>query len=594
MEDISILYVEDEQSIVSFAKILFKKSNISNITYASNGQEALKLYSKNRYDIIFTDMMMPIMDGFTLIEKIREIDDRQIFIMVTGLENKDDLIRAIELRVAHFIEKPINPKKFYTILEHSCRIINEKKELELSNKLLEQYKQAIDDTTIVSKTTPQGIITYVNEQFCKISGYTKEELIGKPHSLVRDPSTEKSTFKDMWSTIQKKQTWRGKIKNKIKDGGFYIVEAVIIPIIDANNRIIEYMGIRHDITELEKYKEILQCELDDTSKTLKENLNLSQQYEDGMNRSTAILRTDTNNIITFANDEFCKISGFDLDELIGKNCSSLRDKKHIAQQDCKNMQTKLKKNEVISITFKNISKSGKPYYTNTIVYPIVNLNGETIEHLHLMHDITEILELSQEIEDTQKEVVFTMGAIGETRSKETGNHVKRVAEYSYTLAKLYGLSDEESELIKMASPMHDIGKVGIPDSILNKPARLTKDEFEIMKTHSSIGYEMLKGSSRPILKASSHIALEHHERWDGKGYPNGLSGEEIHIYGRITAICDVFDALGSDRCYKKAWDLEKILKLFNVESGQQFDPNLMNLFLENLDIFLEIQDKYVD
>jgi len=206
----------------------------------------------------------------------------------------------------------------------------------------------------------------------------------------------------------------------------------------------------------------------------------------------------------------------------------------------------------------------------------------------------EILSLNTEIEETQKEVVFTMGAIGETRSKETGNHVKRVAEYSRIFALHYGMSGEEADLIKMASPMHDIGKVGIPDSILNKPGKLTPDEFTIMKKHAELGYEMLRHSSRPILKAAATLANEHHEKWNGTGYPRGISGEDIHIYGRITAIADVFDALGSDRCYKKAWDDEKIFALLKEGRGEHFDPTLVDIFFDNLDLFLNVRDTYRD
>lgn len=200
----------------------------------------------------------------------------------------------------------------------------------------------------------------------------------------------------------------------------------------------------------------------------------------------------------------------------------------------------------------------------------------------------------KEIEATQKEIIFTMGAIGETRSKETGNHVKRVAEYSRLLASLYGLDDDECELIKMASPMHDIGKVGIPDNILNKPANFEPEEWVIMKTHAELGYEMLKYSQRPILKTAAIIANEHHEKIDGSGYPNGLKGSEIHIYGRITAVADVFDALGSSRMYKKAWELDKILELFKRDSGTHFDAKLIELFLDNLDKFLKIRDTFKD
>ena len=209
-------------------------------------------------------------------------------------------------------------------------------------------------------------------------------------------------------------------------------------------------------------------------------------------------------------------------------------------------------------------------------------------------DITETIASFKELEKTQKEFIFSMGAIGESRSRETGNHVKRVAEYSKLLALLHGLTKEEAELIRLASPMHDIGKVAISDIILNKPARLTAEEFDIMKQHTTFGYKMFEGYEQPIFKTAAIVAHEHHEKFDGSGYPRGLKGEEIHIYGRITAIADVFDALGSDRVYKKAWKLDKILALIESESGKHFDPALVTLFLENLDQFLEIREKYKD
>ena len=187
-----------------------------------------------------------------------------------------------------------------------------------------------------------------------------------------------------------------------------------------------------------------------------------------------------------------------------------------------------------------------------------------------------------------------MGIIGENRSKETGNHVKRVALYSEVLALGYGLGKKQAKLLKDISPMHDIGKVGIPDDTLNKPARFTPQEFEIMKKHSTLGYEMLKKSKRELLNNASIVAYTHHEKWDGSGYPRGLKGEEIHIYGRITALADVFDALGSDRVYKKAWDDEKIFALFKEESGKHFDPKVVEVFFDNLDEILKIRDSLKD
>lgn len=206
----------------------------------------------------------------------------------------------------------------------------------------------------------------------------------------------------------------------------------------------------------------------------------------------------------------------------------------------------------------------------------------------------ELSSLNREIIETQKEVIFTMGSIGETRSKETGLHVKRVAEYSRLLALLSGLDDYEADMIAMASPMHDIGKVGIPDAILHKKGRLTADEFEIMKTHVTIGHEMLKHSQRPIMQTAAIIALQHHEKWDGSGYPAAAEKEDIHIYGRITALADVFDALGSKRCYKEAWSDEDILTQIRKDSGRHFDPTLVDLFFNNLDAFYQIRETYRD
>jgi len=208
--------------------------------------------------------------------------------------------------------------------------------------------------------------------------------------------------------------------------------------------------------------------------------------------------------------------------------------------------------------------------------------------------IREIKGLNQEIVDTQKEVVFTMGAIGESRSKETGNHVKRVAQYSYILAKNYGLSQHECDVLKEASPMHDIGKIGIPDAVLNKPGRFNDEERAVIETHTTLGHDMLKHSTRELLLAAAIVSYEHHEKWNGKGYPQGLKGKDIHIYGRITALADVFDALGSDRVYKKAWADEKIFTLFKEERGEHFDPTVVDCFFDNLDEILEVRDRYND
>ncbi|MDH5493838.1 MAG: HD domain-containing protein, partial [Myxococcales bacterium] len=184
-----------------------------------------------------------------------------------------------------------------------------------------------------------------------------------------------------------------------------------------------------------------------------------------------------------------------------------------------------------------------------------------------------------------------LGDAVDSHSEETGDHVRRVAEISKILALAYGLPESEAELIRSASPLHDVGKSGIPDAILHKPGKYSSEEWEIMKTHTLVGWEMLRTSRLPAMRVGAAIALEHHERWDGTGYPHGRAGEEIHLYGRITALADVFDALGSERCYKPAWPLDEMLAFFERERDRQFDARLVDLLFEHLEPIVAIRDR---
>ena len=189
--------------------------------------------------------------------------------------------------------------------------------------------------------------------------------------------------------------------------------------------------------------------------------------------------------------------------------------------------------------------------------------------------------LNKEIEETQQEIIFTLGEIAEARSLETGNHLKRVAIICNILGCHAGLSPREVEILRLAAPMHDIGKVAVPDEILNASGKLSAMEYATMKGHAEVGYEMLASSGREIMKAAAIIAVQHHERFDGSGYPNGLSGENIHIYARIVSLADVFDALSHDRVYRKAYDPATVKKFLLAERGKHFDPQLVDIFFDN-------------
>lgn len=316
--------------------------------------------------------------------------------------------------------------------------------------------------------------------------------------------------------------------------------------------------------------------------------------------------------IIYANKAFCDNTGYSLDELLGQTPRILQGE--LTQREVLDrLKDNLKKGEFFQGSTVNYRKDGTQYWVEWNISPIYDTNNELSCYFCVQHDISiqkelelyknnlemlvqektsKIVELNQEIESTLYDTLFTLGEIAESKSKETGYHVKRVSKYVQLLCKFYGLPEKESNLVAIASTLHDIGKIAISDQILHKPSKLIDEEFKEMQNHSLYGFDMLKNSKREIFKTASIISLTHHEKYDGGGYPKGLKKDDIHIYGRIVALADVFDALGSDRCYKKAWDDEKIFDFLKNQSGKHFDPKLIEIFFENIDKFIEIRDRF--
>ncbi|MEV9500132.1 response regulator [Aliarcobacter butzleri] len=593
----TILIVEDSFVVREQLKDILTNRNYK-VLEAKDENDALKIVTLNKIDLILLDLELEKSNGYDFLIKNKKLILEQLnikVVIITGNISSNIIRDSFRLGVKEIIKKPFIIEEL--VLKTDILINNKDIEDEMVYKtqLLNQYKNTVDRSAIVSKTNKKGIITYVNEAFCNISGYTQNELLGKSHNIVRHDDMDFSVFKEMWHTIKiLKQSWTGIVKNKKKDGNPYWVHTIINPILDENGNILEFIGIRTDITEIEKTKEYLKNQFDISQNNFQEVMNLSKLYRNAIEKSNIILRVNTNKIITYANEQFYKISGFTKEELIGTHYDSLKISDSNINTNIENMWKTITSGKIWEGQLSNIFKDNKTYHFLATIVPIVNLNGEILEYMGIRKDITDVIELHKEIEETQREIIYKMGEIAESRSNETGNHVKRVAEYSKLLALLYGLDEKESDILFTASPMHDIGKVGVPDSILNKAGKLDENEYKMMKKHCVIGYNILKNSKREILKAAAIVAMQHHEKWDGSGYPRGLKEEEIHIYGRITAVADVFDALGSDRCYKKAWENEKIFELFRNEKAKHFDPKLVDLFFDNIDKFIEIKNKYKD
>jgi putative two-component system response regulator len=223
-------------------------------------------------------------------------------------------------------------------------------------------------------------------------------------------------------------------------------------------------------------------------------------------------------------------------------------------------------------------------------------------HQDMLSDVNRVLEgevwskieqlegALREARDAEYEIALRLGTACEYRDTETGQHIIRSSHYAGQLGRLAGLSDEDCRLLRHAAPLHDVGKIGLPDSILQKPAKLTEAEFEIIKLHSMIGAQILKGAERfPVLRAGTIIAEQHHEKWNGSGYPRGRAGQEIHLFARIVAIGDVFDALTSKRVYKPAFSAEKSLQIMREGNGTHFDPELFAIFDANFQTFVDIK-----
>lgn len=240
----------------------------------------------------------------------------------------------------------------------------------------------------------------------------------------------------------------------------------------------------------------------------------------------------------------------------------------------------------------------KPFDNNDALVRIRNLIEVRLLHNEVVDQNIELerrVKLrTHELYETQVDVIQRLARAIEYRDSETGMHIIRMSQYSALLAATIGLDMKMCELILMASPLHDIGKIGIPDRILSKPGKLNDEEWEIMKTHTKIGAELLSGGNSKFLNLASEIALTHHERWDGTGYPNGLKGEEIPLVGRICGITDVLDALLCNRPYKKSWPLNDALEELQREAGSHFDPNLVESLMSIREELERIQNKYND
>ncbi|WP_417356224.1 HD-GYP domain-containing protein [Gallaecimonas pentaromativorans] len=245
---------------------------------------------------------------------------------------------------------------------------------------------------------------------------------------------------------------------------------------------------------------------------------------------------------------------------------------------------------------RGLSVGAVDYITKPISPAIVRARVATHLRLYQQEKNLEALvrERTRELEETREAIIVRLGRAAEYKDNETGMHVQRMSHYAFELARVLGMPEDWAVLLRMAAPMHDVGKIGIPDAILQKPGKLDDSEWLVMRTHPAIGAEILKDDTSPLMTMACKIALTHHEKFDGSGYPNRLKGEQIPLEGRIVAVADVFDALTSERPYKKAWSIEEAMALLKEEAGRHFDPQVVAAFDQVVDKVPQIRAAFAD
>jgi response regulator RpfG family c-di-GMP phosphodiesterase len=524
---IRVLIIDDEP-LVRGTFVAFMKHWGYVTREAENGKAGLEIFNREPFDIVLTDLDMPVMGGLAVLAYLHEHAPDTPVVIVSGAGQLDDAVQTVKLGAWDYLTKPVESM---AILESTIQRCLEKAQLIKENK--------------------------------RYQNYLEEEVEKKTEALRQNNMALRAEI----------------IDRKNKEEEVLRLNRHLEEVVDASGELFSHQTVPELLAGvLERFQHILQGGMqgnhgNDDQVFFRDAFAVTRDGE-GM-----AMICGTGSYAGSEGMQACVAMSPELFRKVGLAFSEGRG--GVDGRDA-------------LIHMRTVNRAECLFYLECCL-PVSETNQRMLQiYVTNVASAYDSIVLNEEIANAQKEVVFTLGEVIETRSKETVNHVRRVAEYSYLLARRFGLGETESDLLRYASPMHDAGKIGIPDSILNKAGELTDEEFRIMQNHTVMGYDILKGSQRPILKAAAIVAHEHHEKWNGSGYPRGLSGEGIHLYGRIVALADVFDALGSDRCYKAAWPIEKILLLIKEERGLHFDPALVDIFFAHLGDFLRIKRQIPD
>jgi PAS domain S-box-containing protein len=587
LRSLSLLYAEDDRETREELAMMLEPW-VSRLYLAADGREALDLFVRHQPDIVLTDIQMPRMNGLVMSDEIRRRVPGQAIVVVSAYNDVEYLFRAIELGIDHYLTKPVNVEHLLLKLDGIAQGMLAIREREANRTLLEQYRLLVDQSAIVCKLDLDGRITYGNDRFCEISGHPASELTGLAFADLGADEASREVWNKALIQARGGQVWAGVIRNQTRDGRPYVFESSVVPIRDTTGAVSELVTLNVDITPVYENFENLVASLNRSNLSLQEQRHFLNEYKRALELGSHVCVVDCEFRIISVNRQLAGLLGYDLAELQGRAVTDISP--DLVPDHCLADMHSADRGQARNRIFRFLQRTGEECQLSVGCIGIHDVDGAVNSLILVCQDVTESLRLSRDIVETQRELLYMMGDVVENRSEETAQHVKRVALVAKFLALKIGLARDRAEMIETTAPMHDIGKVGIRDAILHKPGKLTPEEYDEMKHHAEIGHAILCKVERPLIGLAATIAYEHHEHYDGSGYPRGLVGEAISIEARIVAVADVLDALLSARGYKHAWEPERVRDYFLTERGQQFDPRLTDLVLGEWDNLMALRE----
>jgi len=544
------------------------------IVEAESGREALRAVLRQTFAVILMDVRMPTMDGYETAKLIRQRTESGltpiIFFTAFGRDDRETL-EAFASGAVDFIFTPVladvlraKVKAFVDLFEQSDmlqRSLNSITALNLTLQVSMARERAVLDHVADGIVTAgkSGLIESLNQSAQRMLGYTEKEIVGRPLRALfeSDPREPQASLRDVWGCR--------------KHGSTFPVELELTEVCVGESELT--VASMRDLSEERERAE----EADRRGQALRREAQRDRVAFDEAPLASVI--TDPEGRIERVNQALCTMMGSTAEELIGARMEDylvLPD-----AHDSTEGSTVLTHPDASTQRFEKTYRlrNGRVLEARVAVTAIRDDRLEVAQFFAQIEDVTDINRTSRELEAAQYEMLSRLAAAAEFRDDETGQHTRRVGEISVAIAEALGRPAAEVELIRIAAPLHDVGKIAIPDALLAKPGKLTAEEFDQMKTHTTVGARMLSGSRFALLDVAERIALTHHEKWDGNGYPAGLAGHAIPLAGRIVAVADVFDALTHERPYKAAWSEADAIDEIAAQAGHHFDPRVVETFL---------------